>query len=1074
MKATEKLIGDLKERAKELRCLYEVEKALNEVGAPLPEVMSRVVEAIGPGWKYPEICVASIELEGEEFRSLSYRQTSCLLSTEILVHGDVEGKITVCYTEKRPDEDQGCFLKEEVQLLNSLADRLGHYMLFKKMQSMGKKWRELGDGTGGDDDHNWRVIMDLLRETDESLFLRVSRKMLNFLCSIGITEAQNMLKEMDQDYDPLGISSGESNVPEKRHHSDLSSLENGEPFVVAAKYIPGREIVGYVQKWIQADRAASFLNVLDNPRSTLGEVHDALRRFQQASPDGDGLPVSTMKSVRVSLTQKILTGQLEFVKTAKDHVSVGFFRDLMDRIIMPTESHGKLGGKAAGMLLAHCILRQRVLGGDLAHRAERKILDKTSTINWDQLAEIKIPRTWHLASDAILDFIAYNDLEDVLHQKYKGLDEVRRDYPNIIRLFKDSSFPPSLLQGLSAALDDFQGVPIVVRSSSLLEDRVGTAFSGKYKSLFLPNQGTKQECLTALQDAVAEVYASMFGPDPIEYRAERGVLEFDEQMGILIQEVVGSRHGKYFFPSLAGVAFSKTEFRWSPRISREDGLVRLVPGLGTRAVDRTGSDYPVLIVPGQPELRVNVAVDEIVRYSPVEMDVINLETDTFETVKVQDLLREIGGKYPGLPLVFSVLKDGRLVKPVSLLIDPETEHLVPTFDEIRSDRKILPQIRGLLKVLEENLQTPVDVEFAHDGKHLYLLQCRPQSQSDLAAPSPIPQDLPAADIIFTANRFVSNGRTEDITHVVYVDPERYGALSSLAEMKAVGRAVGRLNGLLPRKRFILMGPGRWGSRGDIKLGVNVTYADINNTSMLIEIARQKGGYVPDVSFGTHFFQDLVEAGIGYLPLYPDDDGITFAERFLLGANNIFNELVPKSPELADTVRVIDVAAEADGRILKILLNADLDRAVACLAEPGVTAAAMPDRDRPTEEQPMQYWLWRKEMAERLARDVDHVGLGIQKMYLIGSVKNAVAGPASDIDLLVHTNGDEKQREALLVWLDGWSRCLSEVNFLKTGYRTDGLLDVHLISDEDIAQRSSYAVKIGAVTDAAYELPLSGS
>ncbi|MDX2473449.1 MAG: PEP/pyruvate-binding domain-containing protein [Candidatus Krumholzibacteria bacterium] len=1073
MKTTDKLIGDLKERAKELRCLYEVEKAVNQVDRPLAEVMANVVEVIGAGWQHPEVCVASIELEGQKFESEGFQVTPWVLRTDISLHDEVAGKLSVYYTAEMLEENQGPFLTEEVELLRSLADRLGHYLLFKKMQSMGKKWREVGHGSEGDDEHNWRVIVDLLRETDDSLFLRITRKMLNFLCSIGISEAQEMLSTMDQDYDPLEVGNGESNVAEKPRHSDLSPLIKGEPFAVAAKYITGNEIIGYVQKWIQADRAASFLNVLDNPRSTLSEVQEALRRFQQSTPDGDGMPASTMKSVRVSLTQKILTEQLDFVKTAKNHVSVSFFRDLMDRIVMPTECHGKLGGKAAGMLLAHCILRQRSQKVSQTVQAENAILDKTSEVDWKLLGEIRIPRTWHIASDAALDFITYNDLEDVLHQKYKGLDEVRRDYPNIIRLFKNSSFPPSLVHGMSAALDDFQGVPIVIRSSSLLEDRVGTAFSGKYKSLFLANQGSKKECLAALQSAVAEIYASMFGPDPIEYRTERGVLEFDEQMGILIQEVVGTHNGKYFFPTLAGVAFSQTEFRWSPRISREDGLVRLVPGLGTRAVDRTGDDYPVLIVPGKPELRVNVAVDEIVRYSPRDMDVINLETNAFETVSVQDMLKEVGGQYPGLPMVFSVLKDGRLIKPVSLLIDPEKEQLVPTFDEVRSDQKFLPQVRGLLKVLEETLQTPVDVEFAHDGEHLYLLQCRPQSQSAMAAPAPIPQDLPAADIIFTANRFVSNGRLEDITHVVYVDSERYGNLSSLADMKKVGRAVSELNKLLPRKRFILMGPGRWGSRGDIKLGVNVTYADINNTAMLIEIARQTGSYVPDVSFGTHFFQDLVEADIGYLPLYPDDEGITFAERFLLGSTNIFPELVPKYAHLADVIRVVDMADETEGRVMKILLNSDLDQAVAYIADPGTVSPAVRADDKAEDPQRIRYWLWRKEMSERIALDVDHERLGVKKMYLIGSVKNAVAGPASDIDLLIHCNGDDEQRQCLLTWLDGWSRCLSEINFLKTGYRTDGLLDVHLVTDEDIEKRSSFAIKIGAVTDAAYELPLSG-
>ncbi len=496
-----------------------------------------------------------------------------------------------------------------------------------------------------------------------------------------------------------------------------------------------------------------------------------------------------------------------------------------------------------------------------------------------------------------------------------------------------------------------------------------------------------------------------------------------------------------------------------------------MPGLGTRAVDRTGDDFPVLIVPGQPELRVNVAIDEIVRYSPNYMDVINLESNTFETVSVDQLLKELDGMYDGLPMVFSVHKDGRLVKPVSILLDPQNERIIPTFDELRSDRKFLPQIKSLLKVLEETLKTPVDVEFAHDGKDLYLLQCRPQSQAELAPPQPIPQDIPAEDVIFTANRFVSNGHVEDITHLVYVDPERYGDLSSRDEMKAVGRAIGQINKLLPRKKFVLMGPGRWGSRGDIKLGVNVSYADINNTAMLIEIARKKGSYVPDVSFGTHFFQDLVEAGIGYLPLYPDDEGIVFAERFLLRAPNILPELIPKFADLQDVVRVIDVAQASEDRVVKVLLNADLDQAMACITEPGTIRELPPPPGKRDNLQPIKYWLWRKQMAERIAAGAGRPEFGVQAMYLFGSVKNATAGPASDIDLLVHFRGDEQQQIRLLNWLEGWSRCLSEVNYLKTGYQTEGLLDVHLVTDEDIANKTSYAVKIGAISDAANELPL---
>jgi predicted nucleotidyltransferase len=94
------------------------------------------------------------------------------------------------------------------------------------------------------------------------------------------------------------------------------------------------------------------------------------------------------------------------------------------------------------------------------------------------------------------------------------------------------------------------------------------------------------------------------------------------------------------------------------------------------------------------------------------------------------------------------------------------------------------------------------------------------------------------------------------------------------------------------------------------------------------------------------------------------------------------------------------------------------------------------------------------------------------MYVFGSTKNATAGPGSDIDLLVHVTGDERQRECLALWLDGWSQCLSEINYLRTGYRTKALLDVHLVTDEDVTARTSYAAKIGAVTDPARPLPIA--
>ena len=122
----------------------------------------------------------------------------------------------------------------------------------------------------------------------------------------------------------------------------------------------------------------------------------------------------------------------------------------------------------------------------------------------------------------------------------------------------------------------------------------------------------------------------------------------------------------------------------------------------------------------------------------------------------------------------------------------------------------------------------------------------------------------------------------------------------------------------------------------------------------------------------------------------------------------------------------------------------------------------------------EHWRWRFRMAQRIAAQMDPKQFGVKAFYLIGSTKNATAGPASDIDILLHFQGDEGQRKDLALWLEGWSGCLAEINFLRTGYRSDGLLDVHLVTDKDIAERSSFAAKIDAITDPARRLPMKDS
>ncbi|MFZ1946266.1 MAG: PEP/pyruvate-binding domain-containing protein [bacterium] len=1038
-----------RERAKELECLYQIEELLLDHEARLADVCRRIVDVVSAGWQYPDVCRTRIAIGSETFQSEDFVETPWGLTAEIAAQDQKMGSITVVYLREMPAADEGPFLKQERRLLKTIAHRLGNFVL---QQQLGREAEDRREEMERESTGEWRVALNLLHHTDPELFETISEKMLNHLCWTGVEEANLLRQKMTpaaMRFEPG--ADRESNVPYRLQPFEITDETSDEIFRIAAKTYTSDEILDELRKWIQDDKL-SFLLHLSYRNLSLSEVIGALRQYRDMVPEGFELSEAAGKGVVVALIRRFLSTQLAYINIAKKYIGIRDFFDILDRIIYTPENHGLLGGKCAGLLLAQQIITKS-FGNDPG------------------FANIKVPKSWYLPSDVLLGFVRFNKLDEVVEQKYKDINQVRLEYPHVIHTFKDSRFPPEIVQGLSMALDEFGAVPLIIRSSSLLEDSLGAAFSGKYKSLFLANQGSKNERLRALLDAIAEVYASTFGPDPIEYRAERGLLDFSEEMGIMIQGVVGTRIGDYFFPAFAGVAFSRNEFRWSPRISREDGLIRMVPGLGTRAVDRVSDDYPVLVAPRQPGLRVNVAPEEIVYYSPRKIDVINLKANTFETLDVAELVRKHGADMPLLEKMVSVYDGHHLRRPLGMQLDFEKDTLAFTFEGLLSDSPFVKQIHSVLRLLEEKLGTPVDIEFAHDGTNFYLLQCRPQSYSQESAPAPIPKDVSPDRVIFTANRYVSNGRVRDITHIVYVDPLKYSDLPNRDDLVAVGRAVGKLNKLLPKRQFVLMGPGRWGSRGDIKLGVSVTYSEINNTAALIEIARKKGNYSPDLSFGTHFFQDLVEGQIRYLPLFPDDKGIIFNERFLNTAPNILSELLPEHAGLADVVRLIDVPQATDGYILRLLMNAELSEAVAILAKPAAgdepVEPPVTGTGRPTE----QTWTWRHRMAEYIASQLDPDRFGAVGFYVFGSTKNATAGLGSDIDILIHFRGTDAQREQLMIWLNGWSLCLDEINYLRTGYRTGGLLDVHIVTDEDIANKTSFAVKIGAVTDAARPLAL---
>lgn len=756
----------------------------------------------------------------------------------------------------------------------------------------------------------WRIILDLLVNQDQDLIYRICRKMIIDLDRKKIKDIFSLIE---------ALNPSENSQKDIQNYGPNWPKPKGTPFIplniidvvfnIADNYYSDEEIKDLLTNWIRQEKYGFLSNVLEKRHAPLADVVESVNKFLKILPDKTVLSLNEWVGLRVALILRFLSEDLNYINVAKHFITVKTIGNIINRIVGPALGNGKLGGKAAGIILATSIIEEK---------------KKTNPL----LENILSPKSWFLTSDGILEYMHYNALEEFTFTKYLSNEEIQNEYQFTEYIFKNSTFPTETIFALNKILDDINDRPIVVRSSSLLEDSFDAAFCGKYKSLFISNIGTREERLNALMNAIAEVYASTFGPDPIEYRKERGLLDFREEMGVLIQEVVGTRLGKYFLPSFAGVAFSHNEFRWSNRIQREDGVVRLVAGLGTRAVDRTMTDYPTLVSPGKPDIRVNVDYKDVIKYTQEMVDVINLETNRFETVDFLTIIDNCKGQYPLLEKIVSIDKDGNILEPVSRFIDYQKEGMVITFNSLIRHTDFITQIRELLYELKSAFGSPVDIEFACDGKNLFLLQCRPQSQFDKEVNISIPINIPSEFVIFSADQYVSNGLVDNIEYIVYVVAEEYTNCPTKEKMYQVGKIISKLNRVLPRRKFILLGPGRWGSKGDIKLGVPVLYSDINNTAMLIEIAKENSGYVPELSFGTHFFQDLVEANIKYLPLYPDRESNIFNNDFFEKSNNSLTNLLNEAKEYENIIQVIKISDCIENSHLSIFMDGTKSEALA--------------------------------------------------------------------------------------------------------------------------------------------------
>ncbi len=525
----------------------------------------------------------------------------------------------------------------------------------------------------------------------------------------------------------------------------------------------------------------------------------------------------------------------------------------------PIIGSGSIGGKAKGLVFAHealsAVARQTFPGGFAPD---------------DIAAVIEIPPVYVIADGVFAEFLAIN------HLPPPGIEPLDEETKN---RFQDAQFPAWLDPVLARIVTEMD-FPLAVRSSSRLEDSPHASFAGKYLTVFLSNTGPVEARVRALAEAIRRVYFSTYGLDATEYR-RRHNLDGDS-MAVIVQKLAGRARGRYFYPELAGVGHSHNYRRWTERIAVEDGVMRVVFGLGTRS---TGRGYARVICPAHPRLRPEGQDPAAVaRYAQEIVDVLDLETGATLSVNINDepalAFGTSGG--PGYLQIYDAGRRELRSARGDPVLSPR-EKYVFTFPALeRSARMVIDATSYLFRLLEAKMEVPVDLEFAAEpaDDRYYLIQARPLWSWEEYRPVHVPAG--EKGVILRGNRMLTNGE-RTARWLVVVDPAAY---ASTADKHSVARAVGNLNRKLAGERYILVGPGRWGSTSP-GLGVPVRYGEISNCGVLVELGTVAGDFTPEFSWGTHFFADLEQDGILYMPVIDGaPDNLVDWQYFSAGAGII--------------------------------------------------------------------------------------------------------------------------------------------------------------------------------------------
>ncbi|NQV35291.1 MAG: pyruvate, phosphate dikinase [Phycisphaeraceae bacterium] len=632
-------------------------------------------------------------------------------------------------------------------------------------------------------------------------------------------------------------------------------------------------------------RSASYrmIGVWDRMFIQAESVLEAFEKPEYPSEKAEGLFFRLIKLV-ISRDERILS-------IARTYFSLADIIYIWKRMI----GTGFIGGKSVGMLLAHAVLR------------------KESPGVYETLEEHD---SFYIGSDVFYTFLVENNLWQE-KQKQKDPDRFLDHIDLVHEKILKGSFPEYLVQRFADMLDYYGQTPIVVRSSSLLEDAFGNSFSGKYESVFCPNQGTHQERLEAFLNAAKTVYASAMSVRALSYRKSRGVLDQDEQMALLVQRVSGIPRAEHYYPQLAGVGFSFNPYAWSPDIDPRAGMIRLVYGLGTRAVEQSDTDYTRVVALNAPEKRPESNSDEVMQYSQRKVHHLDLTSNCLTKTEFNDLASE----EPFCDLfACRDIQAERFYRERGIKNKPMWSL---TFDRLIAETEFISDIRTILDTIRMAFGSNVDIEFTcnfyrPDAYKICLVQCRPFQVDETDIINVRMPDITDPNTVLKAQgAVVGRSNPTEIERIIFVDPAPYGQLSE-SQRYSVARIIGKL--FKPeqgQRRTVLMGPGRWGTSTP-SLGVPVSYSEIRSVYAICEIDSMHEGLVPDLSLGTHFFNEMVETGMIYLGYFGSRKGNVLRQDLLRSLPNVLGELLPESGDWARIIHVIDCPIE--GRSVNIVAD----------------------------------------------------------------------------------------------------------------------------------------------------------